>query len=308
MDETAPVQQPLIEGKDRPDWFVRGALARIGDSIDRLTGRKRNASSLATSELIKRLILVLETEKRVGNGGRVFVPHNIRLKLQWNKFAENEDQDMEQLCDELRIAAIDHINDRLYFTQAPLNLDVKRDYFVEGVKILASFEDLSAVDPSAVEANITFTGRPESNDIRVAADQTQDPADPPELELHFSIDSHDINRVQGVNEGDRLRIGRHASNDVAVNDASISKFHCSILVRSESEIIVADTGSTNGTTVDGQRIEYGGTKSIFSEGTLGLGDVRIHLKIGKKRSKIGQEADNPKAYDKTGELPRSDNN
>jgi hypothetical protein len=305
-DDIADDRPSLTAEKDRPDWLVRGALARIGDSIDRLTGRKRNASSIATSELIKRLILVLESEKRT-EGSRTFVPHNIRLKLQWNKFSDNKEEDMEQLREELSIAAIDHINDCLYFTHAPLNLEVKRDYFVEGAKILASFEDLSVVDPSAVEADITLTGGPEENDIRIPTAPTPKADDLLELEFRFRMGAQDVVKVQAVNVGDRLRIGRHDSNDIAVSDSSISKFHCTILIGSENEVIIADTGSTNGTTVNGQRIEYGGTKTIIREGALGVGDVRIHLKMRKRGSVTGEEVDNIHARYTSGELPGSDN-
>src|SRR5690349_2653561 len=51
------------------DWFMRGALTRIGDAFDRITGRKWTpSSSIATSELIERLKKLLDSEKKEVQG------------------------------------------------------------------------------------------------------------------------------------------------------------------------------------------------------------------------------------------------
>src|SRR5215203_4142909 len=43
-----------------PDWLVQGALTRIGDMLDKLTGRSwKPASSLATSGLVDRMKTLL---------------------------------------------------------------------------------------------------------------------------------------------------------------------------------------------------------------------------------------------------------
>ncbi len=46
----------------------------------------------------------------------------------------------EKLEIELLTAAIDHINDRRYHTYAPMQFEIKPDYFTEGVKLSASFD------------------------------------------------------------------------------------------------------------------------------------------------------------------------
>ena len=54
-------------------------------------------------------------------------------------------------------------------------------------------------------------------------------------------------------EGDVLTIGREASNQIAINDAEISRKH-SQLVLQGGKYVLTDLGSTNGTFVNGQRI------------------------------------------------------
>jgi len=52
----------------------------------------------------------------------------------------------------------------------------------------------------------------------------------------------------------RNRLGRHADNDVAINDESVSGHHCEI-TPDAGGLRVVDLGSTNGTFVDGEPIQ-----------------------------------------------------
>jgi hypothetical protein len=52
----------------------------------------------------------------------------------------------------------------------------------------------------------------------------------------------------------RMRVGRAEDNDLVVPDGSVSSYHGEITV-TDSGIHVHDRGSTNGTHVDGQRVE-----------------------------------------------------
>ena len=57
-----------------PDWLVQGALTRVGDMFDKLTGRSwKPASSLATSGLIERMKMLMDREVRQDADGRSFV-------------------------------------------------------------------------------------------------------------------------------------------------------------------------------------------------------------------------------------------
>ena len=51
-----PEQNNSAKKKLSLDWLMRGVLTKVGDTLDRLTGRRWNpSSSLATSELIEKL-------------------------------------------------------------------------------------------------------------------------------------------------------------------------------------------------------------------------------------------------------------
>src|ERR1043166_3242412 len=140
-------KEPVTKKSISPDWFMRGALSKIGDTLDRFAGRDwQPTNSIATSQLIERLKALLEAEKKEIPGKGSVVPHNIKLKMQWDRFSADEGEGLKKLENELLTAAADHINDNLYYTLAPLRLEVKADYFTEGVKLLVGYDDVADED------------------------------------------------------------------------------------------------------------------------------------------------------------------
>ena len=80
------------------DWLVKGTLTKVGDIFDRFTGRGwKPSSSLATSELIERMKSLMDAEVREDEHGRRYVPHNIQLKMQWDKFSTDSDDALRKL-------------------------------------------------------------------------------------------------------------------------------------------------------------------------------------------------------------------
>jgi EAL domain-containing protein (putative c-di-GMP-specific phosphodiesterase class I) len=73
-----------------------------------------------------------------------------------------------------------------------------------------------------------------------------------------------------------FRLGRDATADLVICSAQVSKSHAAI-VRQDNDILITDLGSTNGTFVNGRRIQTA---------TLVDGDI-IHL--AKKEFRFGQE-------------------
>ena len=71
------------------------------------------------------------------------------------------------------------------------------------------------------------------------------------------------------------RIGRNPANDVRVEDASVSSFHCEMDV-SDLGIVFRDKGSTNGSFVEGRRV----SKEVFtSSKLLRLGNLEVEVEI-----------------------------
>ncbi|PYS68022.1 MAG: hypothetical protein DMF73_17820, partial [Acidobacteria bacterium] len=78
--------------------------------------------------------------------------------------------------------------------------------------------------------------------------------------------------------GRRLNVGRGTDNDVFLNHASVSKVHAALKMDSQHNLLVADTGSTNGTHINGVRIPYGEARAIQEGDVVAFGDVEVRLR------------------------------
>jgi pSer/pThr/pTyr-binding forkhead associated (FHA) protein len=263
-----------------PDWLVRGVLAKIGESFDRLTGRDwKPSSSLATSELIERLKKLLDAKvKDLGEKGR-FVPHNIKLKMQWDKFSADAEAALQKLQYELHAAAIDHINDNRYHTYAPLRVEIKPDYFTEGVNLMVGFDKFAEEGEGDDAVKVTM---PDVNLQNIVIGGIEPEPEPePETEkfvVEFKIDNRPKTVELEFLPNQRLNVGRTKENDLTIEDASVSKVHASLVLNGENQLMVADTGSTNGTFVNGQRIAYGKAFLINETDKVKFGTVDVFFR------------------------------
>ncbi|GAB7108774.1 hypothetical protein JCM4814A_70880 [Streptomyces phaeofaciens JCM 4814] len=55
--------------------------------------------------------------------------------------------------------------------------------------------------------------------------------------------------------GGQVRVGRSADADVPLDDPDVSRLHCAVTLSPDGRVTVADLGSTNGTTLDGTRVQ-----------------------------------------------------
>lgn len=268
------------------DWLMRGILTRIGDSLDQFTGRKWTpSSSIATSELVERLKSLLAAEAKEIPGKGTVVPHNIKLKMQWDKFSTDSDETLERVQNELMVAAADFINDNLYYTLAPLHLEIKSDYFTEGVKLYASFGEFRE-DQDDVELNVTMP----SMTLEAAGISLQEPpATTFQLIASFTAEGRSVEKKLTVTPGKHISIGRLGGNRLIINDPSISKTHASLVVDADGYMTIADTASTNGTFVNDERIAYGKSVPIKASDKLKVGTVEVSLDLSKQTGPIDDE-------------------
>ncbi len=266
-----------------PDWFVQGVLTKLGETFDRLTGRGWNpSSSLATSKLTEKLRFLLDSEAKVLEGSGTFVPHNIKLKVQWDKFSMDSEEDLIGLKNELHTAAIDHINDRLYYTYAPINIEVKTDYFAEGVRLLASFGAFSDEEDDEAAVNVTIPNLRRDdliqNKISVALNQVEIEQERSSFQVVFEAAGKQNSFEIDFTKKKRFSVGRAKESDLSINDKSVSKIHASLVLGSEKQLMVADTGSTNGTFIDERRIAYGKAFEIADGTRVRFGTIVVAFK------------------------------
>ena len=256
-----------------PERLLRRVLEGMGTVVDRKLGRTVDPrSGLTTSKLIERMKRLIDERVRdEGNKGRI-APHHMVLKVEWGTHSEAPPEILGDLKNEVLAAAIDHINDHRYRTLAPVTVDAEVDIFTTGISVDPNFgefeDDLRRQDEEmrAAKLGVPIPGAaPPMPDIQVTARVTL-PNGTREIPLIFKPG------------GRRLNVGRASDNDLTLNDTSVSKIHAALLMTTEGALLVADTGSTNGTYLNGRRISYGESRLIEDGDVVGFGDVEVRLR------------------------------
>ena len=270
-DEKKPPKKKREEAL--PERLLRRVLESMGDVVDRKFGRTvEPRSGLTTSQLIDRMKKLIDERVRdEGRKGRI-APHHLKLKVEWGTHSEAPEQIIQDLEHEILAAAIDHINDHRYRTLAPLKIETEVDIFTTGISVDPTFgefeEELKQADEEKRQKEVPHIskGAPPISDVQVIARITMNGATR-ELPLAFKPG------------GRRLNVGRISDNDVALNDASVSKIHATLMMNTQKTLLVADTGSTNGTYINGRRISYGEARQIEDGDVVGFGDVEVRFRI-----------------------------
>lgn len=256
-----------------PERLLRRVLEGMGDVVDRKFGRTIDPKSgLTTSKLIERMKRLIDERVRdEGPKGRI-APHHLVLKVEWGTHSEAPPEILNDLKSEVLAAAIDHINDHRYRTLAPVQVEAEVDIFTTGISVDPHFgefeEDLRREDEAkrAAKAGVRISlAAPPMPDIQVIARITQANGTR-EIPLIFKPG------------GKRLNVGRASDNELMLNDTSVSKIHAALLMSTEGTLLVADTGSTNGTYINGRRIAYGESRLIEDGDVIGFGDVEVRLR------------------------------
>jgi len=258
-----------------PERLLRRVLESMGDVVDRKFGRTvEPRSGLTTSQLIDRMKRLIDERVRdEGRKGRI-APHHLKLKVEWGTHSEAPEQIIQDLEHEILAAAIDHINDHRYRTLAPVKIETEVDIFTTGISVDPTFgefeEELKAADEAKRQKDNPRIplGAPPVSDVPVVARVTMNGVTR-ELTLAFAPG------------GRRLNVGRVSDNDLALNDASVSKIHATLMMNSQRTILVADTGSTNGTYINGRRISYGEARQIEDGDVVGFGDVEVRFRTSE---------------------------
>lgn len=257
------------------EWLMRGVLTKLGDTVDRLTGRRWTpSSSLATSELSEKLKKLLDLEAKDFGAKGKFVPHNIKLKMQWDKFSTDAEDAIKRLENELKIAAIDHINDNRYHTYAPIKLEVTPDYFTEGVKLLVSFDKFDEEKPEAV-VNVTVPQIKVGDYLPQLLPEIEPETDFETFIADFTLNGKSKQVELTFKEKQRRSVGRTKDNDLSIEDQSVSKIHGALVINTEKQLMVADTGSTNGTFINDKRIAYGRAFPIANADKVKFGNIEV---------------------------------
>src|SRR6266498_160418 len=277
MTENAKPTEKKKREEALPERLLRRVLESMGDVVDRKFGRTvAPKGGLTTSQLIERMKKLIDERVRdEGRKGRI-APHHLKLKVEWGTHSEAPPEIIKDLEHEILAAAIDHINDHRYRTMAPMKVETEVDIFTTGISVDPTFgefeEELRQADEAKRAATLEVPHRSPFEKI-------------PDVNLIARVTVRDeVHEVPLALKpgGKRLSVGRVADNELTLNDASVSKIHAALTMNQQGTL-VADTGSTNGTYINGRRISYGEARQIEDGDVIGFGDVEVRFRKSESR-------------------------
>jgi hypothetical protein len=279
MDKTEKKGSVPKRDEALAERLLRRVLDRVGAVVDRSLGRTLEPQSgFTTTRLIERMNrLIDERVRNDAKRGRI-APHVMRLKIEWGTHSEAPPESVRELENEVLAAAIDHINDQRLRTLAPVEVETLVDIFTTGI----------AVDPSygAFEEELQ---REDEERERAAAGEAAAAAVPSasigaaakNVTVHTRIQLGKESEEKLLNfkpGGRRLSVGRATDCDLSLAHPSVSKIHAAILMNREGTLLVSDTGSVNGTYINGRRINYGEARQLEEGDVVGFGDVEVRFR------------------------------
>jgi len=253
-----------------PERLMRRVLEGVGDVVDRKLGRTVDPrTGLTTDQLIQRMNRMIDDRVRNEKGHGRIAPHHLKLKVEWGTHSETPEEVTRRLETEILAAAIDHINDNRYRTLAPVKIETEVDIFTKGISVDPTYgefeEELRQQDLEKQLGKGLKDQHRENEEIPYSARVTI-PEGSREIDLAF------------VPGGRRVNVGRGTDNDLYLNHTSVSKVHAAVRMDNIGTLLVADTGSTNGTHINGVRIPYGEARPIEEGDVVAFGEVEVRFR------------------------------
>lgn len=250
---------------------MRRVLEGVGDVVDRKLGRTVDPKTgLTTDQLIQRMNRMIDERVRDEKGQGRIAPHHLSLKVEWGTHSETPPEVTRRLETEILAAAIDHINDNRYRTLAPVKIETDVDIFTTGITVDPTFGEFEAeLHEQDLERKLGKAAKAARKEARAEV------AFSAKITLPEGSREMPLSFVPG---GRRLNIGRGTDNNLYFNHSSVSKVHAALRMDSDGTLLVADTGSTNGTHINGVRIPYGEARPIAEGDVVAFGEVEVRFR------------------------------
>ena len=243
---------------DKAETLARRILERLGSNVDSKLASK-DQSSLNPhhiGELASRIERVIEAELKADEQGvRRIAPNRFKVLFTYEETSKLTPQYIEAVGKELTGTVFEYINNRRYTTRGPVEVTADRDLFSKNTVVKATFDGDSE---QQVEA-------PKSGTIRSAGSKR----------IIFVSGEGRRYDVDLKAEGAPAFIGRAAENVVRIDDTSVSRLHSSISLRSDSNVVVADVGSANGTFVNDQLLARDEARTLKEGDVVQVGEFKL---------------------------------
>jgi hypothetical protein len=237
---------------DKAEGLARRVLERLGARVDdRLAGGSLSGRKI--SDLASQIERAIESNlKEDSQGVKRIAPSVVRVLLTHEDASALSAKYKEALSAELSQVAREFITNRRYETGSPAVVEIGSDLFAKSTVIKTAFEGSATrkadakISEAASERTITLVASDGKN-FRIKLKAGSDPA----------------------------YIGRASGIAARIDDASISRLHCSLALRASGDVVISDLGSSNGSTINGHPLAPHQAHALQSGDIVEIGDVRL---------------------------------
>ena len=249
-----------------------GALHRFEQRLEQLvTGAFARAfrSAVQPMEIAAALQREVDNSAQILSRDRRLAPNNFMIDLSGSDFDRLSTYG-DTLSRELASMLHEHAQEQHYMFAGPVSMNFARSDDLTTGRFRVRSEATAAVTPPP--------GAPHMSDTMVSRAP---------LFLEINGTRHPL-------EAPGLTIGRGTNADLRIDDPGISRRHVEFRVQPAGgapSVSVVDLGSTNGTTVNGQRVQQA---ALENGSVVQIGSTRIVVHVGGSRP-LGQQPSAPTA-------------
>jgi hypothetical protein len=243
---------------DKAESLARRILERLGSKVDdQLTSStEQTLKPRVIGDLASRIEQVIESKLANDRQGvRRVAPNRFSVLFTYEETSALSPQYIEAMGKELTATVSEYINNRRYETRGPISLNAGRDLFAKSTIVKASFDG-----DEDTHASIERTGHTAAATLK---------------SICLNSSEGCSYRVVLRSESAPAYIGRAAGNAVRIDDPSVSRLHCSLSLRSDGTVVIADLGSANGTYVNEMLLGRDEALPLTIRDVVGVGDFKL---------------------------------
>jgi hypothetical protein len=254
---------------DKAEGLARRVFERLGSRVDEKISSNKEAvfSQREMSDLIAKLERAIDTNlKADAKGTKRIAPHCLRVLIPYERAPHLNLKYAESLVDELKATAFEYITNRRYETEGRVRVVLVRDFFEKVVTVKPGF------DEKDLQAKV--------NDLLAPRGETHPGVEARNKEsgicqVHLKTADGQSIRLELKANAAPASIGRAAGNRIRLDDTSISRQHCSITLRKDGAIIIADLESANGTAVNNRALNPDEVSELKRGDEIRIGDIEL---------------------------------
>lgn len=244
---------------DKAESIARRILERLGSKVGGkpTPANEHQLSPQVISDLASRIERVVESNLQEDQDGiRHIAPNRFKVMFTYEETSALTPQYIEAVGKELTAMVFEYINNRRYITRGPVELEASRDLFAKTTTVKASFD---------------------SDTNRAAGAQRARSGHGVESSKSVCFNSSDGRsfQVELRSDGAPAYVGRAAGSSVRIDDPSVSRLHCSLTLRTDGSVVIADVGSANGSYLNEQLLGPDEARSLNAGDIVGVGDFRL---------------------------------